>query len=174
MDALLASGAHVNAANNNGDTPLILASLNGHGAVVDSLLRAGANVHAVDQFGSRALFYASRQGHCGLVDALLKAGAEVDWGNSKKFSQGSRVSALLIASRFGHANAVRILIKAGADVDAVDVSGNTALHRCAMETTPGAVYGGLTGEVSEGEKKKTKNIEQGKKKKQKQNRIACE
>ena len=147
VDALIAAGADVNAANKNGDTPLLLASLNGHGRVVDSLLKAGANVHAVDKFGSRALFYASRQGHCGLVDALIKAGAEVDWGNSKKFNVGSRVSALLIASRFGHASAVRRLLKAGADVDAVDTGGNTAIHRCALETTPGAVYGGTTGEV---------------------------
>jgi len=141
VGALIGAGADVNAANKNGDTPLILASLNGHGAVVDALLKAGADVHATDlEFGSCALFYASRQGHCGLVDALLKAGADVN---------GSRVTALLIAARFGHASAVHKLLEAGACVDSVDSEGNTALHRCAMETTPGAVYGGLTGEVVE-------------------------
>ena len=138
--ALLAADANVNAANNNGDTPLILASLNGHGHIVDALLKAGADVHATDKFGSCALFYASRQGHCGLVDALLSAGADVNH---------SRVTALLIASRFGHASAVAKLLSAGADVTATDDDGNTALHRCALETTPGAVYGGLTGEVAE-------------------------
>ncbi|MDA9098080.1 ankyrin repeat domain-containing protein [bacterium] len=138
--ALLDAGADVDAANNNGDTPLILASLNGHGHIVDALLRAGANVSAVDQFGSCALFYASRQGHCGLVDALLAAGADVNH---------ARVTALLIASRFGHASALNKLLLAGADVSAVDDDGNTALHRCALETTPGAVYGGGIGEVVE-------------------------
>ena len=138
--ALLEAGADVDAANDNGDTPLILASLNGHGHIVDALLKAGANVSAVDQFGSCALFYASRQGHCGLVDALLAAGADVNH---------SRVTALLIAARFGHASAVAKLLAGGADVAAVDDDGNTALHRCALETTPGAVYGGGIGEVVE-------------------------
>jgi len=137
-NSLIRAGADVNATNEGGDTPLILASLNGHGSIVDALLKAGANVHATDQFGSCALFYASRQGHCGLVDALLKAGADVN---------GSRVTALLIASRFGHASAVVKLMHAGADVTAVDDDGNTALHRCALETTPAAVYGGTTGQV---------------------------
>lgn len=137
-NSLIRAGADVNATNEGGDTPLILASLNGHGSIVDALLKAGANVHATDQFGSCALFYASRQGHCGLVDALLKAGADVN---------GSRVTALLIASRFGHASAVVKLMHAGADVTAVDDDGNTALHRCALETTPAAVYGGKTGQV---------------------------
>lgn len=140
VSALLEAGADVDLANNNGDTPLILASLNGHGHIVEKLLRAGANVSAVDQFGSCALFYASRQGHCGLVDALLAAGADVNH---------SRVTALLIAARFGHASAVAKLLAAGADVTAVDDDGNTALHRCALETTPGAVYGGGIGEVVE-------------------------
>jgi hypothetical protein len=140
VNALIAAGADVNAANKNGDTPLILASLNGHAQIVDALLRARANVHATDQFGSCALFYASRQGHCGLVDALVDAGADVNH---------SRVTALLIASRFGHASAVAKLLAAGADVECVDDDGNTALHRCALETTPGAVYGGRIGEVAE-------------------------
>ena len=139
VNALIAAGADVNAANKNGDTPLILASLNGHAQIVDAL-RARANVHATDQFGSCALFYASRQGHCGLVDALVDAGADVNH---------SRVTALLIASRFGHASAVAKLLAAGADVECVDDDGNTALHRCALETTPGAVYGGRIGEVAE-------------------------
>jgi hypothetical protein len=72
------------------------------------------------------------------VDALLNAGADVNH---------SRVTALLIAARFGHASAVAKLLAAGADVTAVDDDGNTALHRCALETTPGAVYGGGIGEV---------------------------
>ena len=139
-NSLIRAGADVNATNDGGDTPLILASLNGHGSIVDALLKSGANVHATDQFGSCALFYASRQGHCGLVDALLKADADVN---------GSRVTALLIASRFGHASAVAKLLQAGADVAAVDDDGNTALHRCALETTPAAVYGGKTGQVVE-------------------------
>ena len=139
-NSLIRAGADVNATNDGGDTPLILASLNGHGSIVDALLKSGANVHATDQFGSCALFYASRQGHCGLVDALLKAGADVN---------GSRVTALLIASRFGHASAVVKLLQAGADVTATDDDGNTALHRCALETTPAAVYGGQTGQVVE-------------------------
>ena len=54
----------------------------------------------------------------------------------------------MLAARFGHASAAPRL-PAGADVAAVDDDGNTALHRCALETTPGAVYGGGIGEVVE-------------------------
>ena len=47
VDLLLRAGAKVNAANDNGVTPLALACENGSGALVTPLLKAGANANGV-------------------------------------------------------------------------------------------------------------------------------
>ena len=54
MRALLARGANANAAFNTGETPLILASWQGHVDVVRALLAAGANKRHVQNDGATA------------------------------------------------------------------------------------------------------------------------
>jgi hypothetical protein len=67
VEGLIAQGARVNAADEAGRTPLMLAVINGHAAVVQRLLAAGANPALVDRDGVNALGYARRLGREDMV-----------------------------------------------------------------------------------------------------------
>ena len=74
--ALLAAGAGVNAADDDGNTMLIFASYNGHVEVARALLAAGTGVDAANNDDDTALFTASYRGHVEVVRVLLAAGAD--------------------------------------------------------------------------------------------------
>ena len=86
---------------------LLLASENGHAAVVELLLlKAGADVHVDDD---APLLLASENGHAAVVELLLQAGANVHaWDDAP----------LRYASENGHAAVVELLLQAGANVRA--------------------------------------------------------
>ncbi len=56
----------------------MLASQNGHAAVVKELLRHKANVNAVNKDGACALYFAARYLHVDIVEVLIEAGADVN------------------------------------------------------------------------------------------------
>jgi hypothetical protein len=91
---------------NDGATPLMVASLNGHADRVKLLLAAGANVNATKD-GSMPLMGASLKGHADVVKLLLAAGANVNaadkYGNTPLF----------YASKNGHDSVVQLLKAAG-------------------------------------------------------------
>jgi ankyrin repeat protein len=66
-------GANVNAANQDGDTALILAAANGRTNIVSVLIAAGADVKAANQDGNTALTLATREGHDETAFRLLDA-----------------------------------------------------------------------------------------------------
>ncbi|PKS11382.1 hypothetical protein jhhlp_003145 [Lomentospora prolificans] len=125
LQRLLEAGAQVDAKDNDGSTPLHLASRNGYDTIVQQLLKAGAQVDAKRKFGgSTPLHLASRHGHDTIVQQLLKAGAQVD---VKDNDDGS--TPLHWASQHGHNTIVQQLLKAGAQVDVKDNDdGSTPLH----------------------------------------------
>jgi ankyrin repeat protein len=73
---LLARGANIEAASNNGATCLFLASEKGQLDIVCELLARGANVNAATDVGTTPLIHASRCGRVEVVRALLAAGAD--------------------------------------------------------------------------------------------------
>ena len=73
LERLLQQGAPVNAADTAGRTPLILAVMQGHTAVVQRLLAAGANPALVDQEGLNALQHARRLGLDGIAHLIETA-----------------------------------------------------------------------------------------------------
>ena len=73
---LLRAGARIDAANDFGVTPLLLASGNGRPAMIALLLEAGADPNLAAASGERPLMTAARAGSLEAVDALLDRGAE--------------------------------------------------------------------------------------------------
>jgi ankyrin repeat protein len=78
LEKLLASGADVDSATNNGMTPLMRAASNGHLQVVRLLLDHGADLDAKRVDGLTALSLAAFFGHLGIVDLLLRRGVDAE------------------------------------------------------------------------------------------------
>ena len=73
--------AYLDAPSDEGISPLIAASSEGHIEVVKLLIAAGANVDAKDKDDTTALMAASARGHLNVVKELLTAGAKVNEQN---------------------------------------------------------------------------------------------
>ena len=107
---MIASGAEVNQGDNDGVTPLYVASENGHLEIVKFLIASGGSVNEGDKDGITPLMIASNYGHFEVVKVLLAAGAEVN-----KISNNGNTP-LHIASIDGHFEVVKVLLAAKADV----------------------------------------------------------
>jgi ankyrin repeat protein len=122
VNALVSSGANVNAKNRYGTTPLVLAATTGDASVVAALLKAGADVRvSVPETGS-VLMTAARTGSPEVIKLLLAAGANVNFADSY-----SGQTALMWAAAEGHSEAINALLAGGAKVDAQAHDKKTAL-----------------------------------------------
>jgi len=74
--------AFVNAASEDGISPLIAASSEGHVEVVKQLIAAKADINGKDKDGTTALMAAAARGHLAIVTELLNAKAEVNTQNT--------------------------------------------------------------------------------------------
>lgn len=143
----LAAGAAVDAMNNQGVTPLMLALANDRAAASWELLRSGANPRAVNYFGKAAVEYADScsddwlrgeierrasfphhelfeliaEGDSNGVLAALSAGAPVDAATPEGFTL------LMAAVRAEDENLVDALLRRGAEVNRLTSSGVSAL-----------------------------------------------
>jgi ankyrin repeat protein len=75
-------GADVNKLNQDGETPLSLASGHGRLEIAHLLLRSGSNVDTKDRNGSTPLHKAAQNGHLDIMTLLLDSGADVSPWNS--------------------------------------------------------------------------------------------
>jgi ankyrin repeat protein len=112
-DLLIRAGARVDAANDLGVTPILMASASGNGPIVQRLLAAGASARAALESGETALMLATRAGTAAAVAALLDRGADV---NAREGTRGQ--TALMWAVANKHSDITRLLISRGADVRA--------------------------------------------------------
>ena len=71
QQCLLNYGENPDAANRNGDTPLHLASQNGHFEVVEVLLRNNADANIRNVFGKAPLHIAAEMGYAEIVKAMI-------------------------------------------------------------------------------------------------------
>ena len=160
--ACLADGADVNARDESGNTPLILALREGGGgtggspatedpAIVTLLLEAGADVNARDNNGVTPLHHAAggrrviegrgwgRVENPAIVTTLLKAGADVnarvggdDGGDLFRLTLPLGTTPLHRAASEQHHETVALLLEAGADIHARDTDGNSPLLQAAF------------------------------------------
>jgi ankyrin repeat protein len=110
LAALLARNPDVNAAEADGDTPLIMAAFMGTHDSVKLLLDSGARVNQTNARGWTALMRASFRGDLPMMKLLLERGADVN--------AGAHEMSLIWAAENGHLDAVNLLLDAGADVKA--------------------------------------------------------
>ena len=97
----------IEAAANNGDTALMIASFTRNTAAVKALLAHGAEVN---RHGWTPLHYAAAVGDVEIVQLLLDKSAYVDAESPNK------TTPLMMAARGGQTNVAKVLIEAGADV----------------------------------------------------------
>ena len=145
-DLLILRGANVSAANRDGATPLLLASVNGKAAMIERLLQAGADPNAaLSRYGDTALMLAARTGNRDAIKVLLDHGAQVNkqetWGGT---------SALMWAVSERHPAAVKLLLEHGADVNARSKFVPSTTGRGFEGTTPVATNPGQPEEFSSG------------------------
>lgn len=130
IPALLQAGVDVEARDDRGFTPLILASYNGQASTTAMLLAHGANPAGADEArGNTALMGVAFKGYAEIARLLLDAGADANQCNL------AGQTALMNAVMFGHASIVEMLFAAGADPEMVDVAGNSPTSIAAAQTS---------------------------------------
>ena len=105
---------NLNAQDELGFTPLIVAVKNSVEDMIEELIRAEANLDIQDAKGKTALHWAASVNNISAVRALLSSGA------NKDAQDNLEQTPLFLASRDGAAEAVRILLSAGANRDITD------------------------------------------------------
>jgi ankyrin repeat protein len=121
IDPLVKAGADINAYDDRGFTPVILAAYNGQAATVDALIAKGANACRPDRDqGNTAQMGVAFKGEDAIAARLLKAGCDVNARNN------AGQTALMMASLFNRTRQVEMLLAAGADRTIKDGAGRSA------------------------------------------------
>ena len=108
----------VESRNDKDESPLMLAALKGHLALVKKLVERDADVNKT---GWTALHYAASGGHVQVIDFLLEHSAYID------AESPNGTTPLMMAAMYGSPESVKLLIQAGADLNVKNTVGMTAL-----------------------------------------------
>jgi len=132
--ALIGGGADVNAAADDGSTPLLWAVHRDDAVLVARLLRAHADPGAANHYGATPLSLAAQNGDPEVIGLLLKAGADPN------ATDADGQTPLMVIAHTGNVTAAGLLLRHGAKVDATEKgAGQTALHFAAAESQPAMV-----------------------------------
>lgn len=128
MRELLAAGAPVNEAENDGSTALLWATYQSDPDMVAALLEAGADANTANRLGLTPLLQAARTGDAAVLRLLLENGADPN----AAITAGE--TPLMAAARAGNLEAVSLLLERGSDPDASEsYQGQTAMMWAAAE-----------------------------------------
>jgi ankyrin repeat protein len=119
---LAASGADVNARDNRGRTPLMVAAHGRHLAAAKALIAAKADPNMLDSQAYDVITIAAVADDLAMLDLALASG-----GNPRAVTSPYSGTALIAAAHLGHAEIVEALIAAKAPLDHVNNLGWTAL-----------------------------------------------
>jgi len=127
MKSALDLGVKVESRNEQNNTGLILASMNGCLEIVKYLLEVGSTGHVnlANEDGFTALHWAAKNGSKDIVACLLENNADINALN--KFHQ----SPIMLAGRYGHCDVVEVLLKHGCELDRRDRNGRNVLMMAA-------------------------------------------
>ena len=121
VETALKSGADVNAPDNWGRTPLIVALQQGKAPVVEMLIARGASVAATDAWGRTPLLVATQLKNTAAIRLLLEQKSDVNAANKND------ITPLIAAAQTGNQEAAAMLLGAGAAPDRADNLGWTAM-----------------------------------------------
>eukprot|EP00658_Telonema_sp_P-2_P041356 TRINITY_DN2957_c0_g1_i2.p1 TRINITY_DN2957_c0_g1~~TRINITY_DN2957_c0_g1_i2.p1 ORF type:complete len:325 (-),score=80.37 TRINITY_DN2957_c0_g1_i2:156-1130(-) len=122
VEKLLGEPSNLNVADNEGHTPLMLASWEGHQEIVKMLLGKSAEVDLRNNMGNSALHLASWWGRTSTMQMLLEAGASIG------AIDGDGDFALHHAARNNKIDAVRLLVQWGAPATVRNKAGKSPIQ----------------------------------------------
>ncbi len=133
---LLENGADIEAKQEDGSTPLLVAIWVKNDKAVRALLDAGASIHAKTNVQSTALHMASAKSPLPFAKELIQKGLDVNAETS-----GDHTTPLMMAANAGRADTVKFLLENGAKVNAQEIAGDkrTALHYAVNSKNPETV-----------------------------------
>ena len=116
-------GADLNVRNNMGDTPIHLATAEGHSDAIRALHELGAAVDVANHDGYTPLHCCAGYGHADATRLLVaELGADVNVRNNIGYTT------LHLATAEGHSDAIRALHELGAAVDVTNDDGPSLLR----------------------------------------------
>ena len=134
IEILIAYGADLDAQNQEGNTPLMIACQNAERQeALLKLLKLGADIEKPNKKYEKPIAIAIKSGNRQFVDILLKHGCNV---NAKDVNG---TTPLMIAAKYGQKETLRVLLTKGADLTDRDEKGLTALDYATKYKNPGSV-----------------------------------
>jgi ankyrin repeat protein len=120
----------VNSLNAEGESPLMLATLNGDQGLAEKLIKRGADVNKT---GWTPLHYAASSGQLTLISLLLENSAYID------AESPNGTTPLMMAAMYGTPAAVKLLLQEGADPQLKNQQGLSALDFAQRAKRPDSV-----------------------------------